>query len=77
MTLEAWSLFFDDEILNCILIRTNEEINREIAKMMLVISLVNLITNAWKCWNNDKTIVFRGIVKNKQQNRHTKVVVVF
>lgn len=34
MPLEAWSLFFDDEILNCILIHTNEEIDREIAKII-------------------------------------------
>jgi len=33
--LEAWNLFFDDEILNCILIHTNEEINRVIEKMIV------------------------------------------
>jgi len=78
--LESWSLFFDDKILNCILIHTNEKINRKIAKMIAsnvscksyhkhVIMLELKATTI-------RTIIFRGTAKGKL-HQHTGVVIAF
>jgi len=69
--------FFDDKILNYILIYTNEDLRNCQIDASNITHKQNLITNAWKYWSSKQRLgLFRGTVKSKQ-HRHTKVVVAF